>query len=262
MKNNFYIHLLAFFAGAIIFSSCSPHVRTKYFEDFPDSGASKHVVLPNFKAPLIEPDDILSITIQTVDPLASLPVNQAAASSFGAANQGTQQIISGYLVNSEGMVQIPMIGKIKLSGLTTTEASNLIAEKAKYFLKMPSVQVRFANYKVTVLGEVTHPSSYVIPNERFSVMDAIGLAGDLTINGKRDNILLVRDSLGEKVFVRLNLLSTNIYKSRYFYLKNNDLIYVEPNKIKSDVEASTKRQNIQLVLSVITVLTLILIRFK
>jgi polysaccharide export outer membrane protein len=235
--NRFVVNSVIFLCFLIFISSCTPYKNIPYFQDMPDTAYSPVLVkTAPFSEPTIQPDDILVVTIQTIDPQANTILNKTGTSTF-ALNNSTglgpnQPAITGYRVDKFGNIDIPFAGKIHLGGLTTLEAKNLIVQEISKYYKDPTVDVRFSNYKITVLGEVTHPSTYIIPNEKITVFDALGLAGDLTIFGKRENVLLIRDTLGEKKLVRLNLNSKNIIGSPYFYLKQNDVVYVEPNKSK------------------------------
>lgn len=225
----------------ITLSSCGSIKDYKYFADIPDSLVTRDIPTALYKEPLIQSDDILSIAIQMLDPsagtninLANNPVNNPAlnSSSLNPAGMGTTQNY-GYLVDNNGEISLPVLGNIKLAGLSTQAARLKVQERAKQFFKEPSVVLRFANFKVTVLGEVQRPGTYIVPNERITVLDALGYAGDLSIYGKRENILLLRRmNDGTTKAVRLNLNNTAILNSPYFYLQQNDQVYVEPNKAK------------------------------
>ncbi|TCK84938.1 polysaccharide biosynthesis/export family protein [Albibacterium bauzanense] len=232
------------------FSSCVVTKKSVYFNDLPfDSTAV--VNLAKFNEPVIQADDILNITIQTVDVDATAAVNQVSTvPAVGASSASTvgNQVIKGFLVDKDGNVAIPMLGNIKVAGLTTYDARQLIAENASRFFKEPTVQVRFANFKITIIGEVAKPATYTVPNEKVTLLDAIGLAGDLTIYGKRENVMLIRDNLnGEKEFIRFNLNSYDTFKSPYFYLQQNDVIYVEPGKGKVAANNAARTQTISLI---------------
>jgi polysaccharide export outer membrane protein len=240
--------LLSFFLFSL--SSCVVTKKSVYFNDLPlDSIAA--VSLAKFNEPIIQPDDILSITIQTVDIDATAAVNQVSTvPAVGASSASTvgNQVIRGFLVDKDGNVAIPMLGNIKVAALTTYEARQLIAENASRFFKEPTVQVRFANFKITVIGEVERPATYTVPNEKVTLLDAIGLAGDLTIYGKRENVMLIRDnSNGEKEFIRFNLNSYDTFTSPYFYLQQNDVIYVEPGKGKIAANNAGRTQTISII---------------
>jgi len=256
--------LLTLFIGMYI-SSCTPYHSILYLDNIPDSLKSGSTKLAEYTDPKIQPDDILSITIITIDPATATIVNQGQYVPQGnmpGILSGGSTPISGLLVDKKGEVSLPIIGTVKLAGLTTSEARELIKNKTAEFYKDPNVQVRFANFKITVLGEVAKPSTYIVPNEKNTVLDALGLAGDLTIYGKRDNILLIRDSADTKKYVRLNINSTKILKSPYFYLRQNDVIYVEPNRSKLVQSDATQTRIITIGASILTALAIILIRIK
>jgi len=138
-------------------------------------------------------------------------------------------VVAGYLVDRDGFVHLPYVGDILVKGLTSVQVKNLITEKISVYFKDPVVNVRFTNFKITVLGEVRNPTTFLLPNENPTIFDALGLAGDITIYGRRDNVMLVRsDADGKKEIVRLNLDSSSAITSPYFYLKPNDVLIVEP----------------------------------
>jgi polysaccharide export outer membrane protein len=265
MRKNYqlkpYQFLFILFISAALFS-CSTNKNVAYFQDI-DSLKTGEIASASFKEPIIQNDDIISVLIQTIDPKNSDVVNQDSPTlSVGASSAsaiGTQQI-SGFLVDKDGSVEIPLLGKIKIAGLTTSQARDLVKERAKIFYKEPSVQVRFANFKITLIGEVAKPATYTMPNEKVSILDAIGLAGDLTIYGRRENVLLVRDTDGRKTYARFNLNSTDIFKSPYFYLKQNDVIYVEPNKAKITSTDATTTRNVTITVSILTAFLILLTR--
>jgi polysaccharide export outer membrane protein len=162
-----------------------------------------------------------------------------------------------YLVDKEGGIDLPLIGRVMLRGLTTAAAKNIIRNKASTFLKDAIVTVRLQNFKVTVLGEVARPANYIVPNERVSLLDAIGMAGDLTIYGRRENILLIREQEGKKTLTRLNLNSSKIFQSPYYYLQQNDIVYVEPNKQREASSDITTVRNLTIITSLATLATVI-----
>ncbi|MEP6748592.1 MAG: polysaccharide biosynthesis/export family protein [Bacteroidota bacterium] len=216
--------------------SCNTYKNVSYFQDFSDTAKPLIVKTVPFKSPVIQTDDILSVTIQTIDNdvtnllnsnnnAASMPVLSSAATS-GAQN------VSGYLVDNEGYIEVPFVGKVHVAGLTTSQAKDLLSTEVNKYFNDAIVSIRYANFKLTVIGEVLRPSTYVLPNEKVNIFDALGMAGDMTIYGQRENVLLVRDTLNDKKLVRLNLNNKDIVSSPYFYLQPNDIIYVQPNKYK------------------------------
>ncbi len=180
----------------------------------------------------IMPKDELTILVQTTDPLTSEPFNLRSTGQTNSKNQ-----ITGYLVDNDGMINFPIVGKIHVAGLTKTECEDLIKSKIQPYLartENPLVSVRTSSYRITVIGEVNKPGVIPVATEKISLIEALAEAGDMTIYGKRDNVLLVReDKTGEKHTVRLNMNDANIINSPYYYLQQNDIVYVEPHKVKA-----------------------------
>jgi polysaccharide export outer membrane protein len=242
----FSFNCLLIVLSVITLSSCSSIKNVQYFKDIPNN--KLETVLQNvpYTDLKIHPDDIISVSIQTIDPGATQVLNlgnlqNAAIGSTSAGSTGGQNV-SGYLVDQKGNIELPILGMIKVSGLTTEEAREAIRAKAALFLKNATVNVRFANFRVNIVGEVAKPATYVISNEKVNILDALALAGDLTIYGRRDNITLIRqEEDGTRKFIRLDLTNSEILTSPYFYLRQNDYIYVEPSKSK--VASSDAIQN-------------------
>lgn len=263
---------VAFFALVII-SSCSTYKNTTYFMDIPDTlKASNGIAIPlaKYADPKIQAGDLLYVLIQTIDPRANNITGNTTGATFttqatSTAAPGTSTM-PGYLVDKNGNIELALVGDIKISGLSTSEARDAIRKKAAIYYKDPVVNVRFANFTVSVLGEVRQPAQYTIPGERTTVLDAIAMAGDLTIYGKRENILLLREENGIKTPIRLNLNSSDILKSPYFFLKQNDVIYVEPNKAKVASNDYIKDRNtgyaISIATSLISIAIILLTRVK
>jgi len=250
----------------ILISSCNSAKNITYFQNVPDSiyNRSYSTAVAQFSEPVIQPNDILQISILTLDPESNSVLTPANSGSFsvqaGAATGAVPQTISGFMVDADGSIELPLAGKIKVAGLTTIQARDLIRSKIAVLYKEPVVSVRFANFTITVLGEVARPSTYVVPNEKISIIDAIGMAGDLTIYGKRENILLTRDSSGHKIFTRFNLNSSDIMQSPYFYLKQGDIVYVEPAKSKAATTDAARTRNITIGASIISLLIVLFSR--
>jgi len=209
--------------------SCSSQKKTAYF---PNQGTTEMSSSNQGPKPVIEINDMLSITVSSLSAQSNNafdPPHQSTVTAIGYNT--TINPLSGYLVGPEGYVKLPQIGSVMAAGLTPHELEDTITNRllAKQLYVDPIVDVRHLNFKVTVLGEVAHPSVFNIPNSKVSLLEAIGMAGDLTIYGKRDNVLLIREENKKKITVRLNLNSEDLFKSPYYYLKTNDVIYVEPN---------------------------------
>jgi polysaccharide biosynthesis/export protein len=235
--------------------SCVNTKKTTYFNDLGNSyiKASEAIV------PVIHKNDLLSIFVSSRNEEASKIFNDPNLSNtiMTTAN-GTMQQMVGYLVTADGSFMFPELGRIKAEGLTIKELSDEIVNKIKEkeLLIDPIVTIRFINFRVTILGEVGHPTVVSVPNERISILEAIGLAGDLTIYGKRDNVLLIREEKGGKQVVRINLNSKEILSSPYYYLQTNDVIYVEANKEKV-ASVSNGRQLLPVIFSALALATTI-----
>lgn len=208
--------------------------------------------------PVLQPDDLLSIIISAETPELTVPFNLPAI-------QGNYQVdnnqngIKTYLIDSYGFIDFPVIGKIKLGGLTRSEAVAKIAEPISQYITKPSVNLRILNYKVSVIGEVNKPDTFTLESERLTLLEALSMAGDLTIYGKRDNILIIRESDGKKSFNRVDLTKADFINSPFYYLAQNDVVVVEPNKTK--VNASVIGPNAAILISATSVLLTIVLIF-
>ncbi len=187
----------------------------------------------------IQPKDLLSITINATDPQAAAPFNLTVQTAINTAQTNvsttTQPSLQQYLVSNEGEIDFPVIGTVKVGGLTKKEAENLIREKLKPYLKEnPIVTVRMSNYKISVIGEVNRPGTFTISNEKVNIFEALAMAGDMTVYGMRTNVKLVRENNdGKREIFALNLNDENIIHSVYYQLQQNDIVYVTPNKTKA-----------------------------
>ena len=187
--------------------------------------------------PRIVPGDLLSITVGSDNPESVSIFNKTFSGSTSSVENSTPTSSNAtYLVDNKGIIDFPIIGKLNVGGMTRNEAEEFIKSKIypQYVKKEPTVTIRVENFKIAVLGEVKVPNIYNVPNERISVLEAVAMAGDLQLTGRRDNILLIRfKGDGSKEVARINLNDPNLLFSPYFYLQQNDILYVEPNKSKA-----------------------------
>ncbi len=191
----------------------------------------------------LETGDILSIEVTTSDPEVAKPFNQAELVRQGNQSGSYENGVAasfGYLIAEDSTISMPIIGKVKVAGLTHGEAVKVVESTLAEYLDGPSISLRILNFKVTVLGEVDHPGTFSIPNERITILEAIGIAHDLKITGKRQNVLVIRTEGNQKKEYRVDLTSKNLFESPAYYLKQNDIVYVEPNS-KSRYDASVMR---------------------
>lgn len=231
------ISFAAVILAAIIFlGSCGSTKDVPYFQNSNSVDLTKSKILYDAK---IMPKDILTITVSTTDDEAAAPFNLTVPTPYTTNQRSTysQAMLQSYLVDNDGYIDFPKIGMVKLGGLTKAEAEKLIQTKIKPYMseiEMPIVTVRMSNYKISVLGEVQRPGMYTVTNEKISILEALAQAGDLTIYGVRNNVKLIReDATGEKTINVLDLTDANIINSPYYYLQQNDIVYVEPNKVKA-----------------------------
>ena len=254
---NFTKSTLLIVASALLLTACVNTRKTTYFTDVTDGILTTHTPIPES---VIQKNDLLSITVNSLNPVESerfnLPFNTNNFNNISGINP-----TSGYLVDTDGFIQFPVLGNIKADGLTKERLKENILKKIldSQFLKEPVVNVRILNFRVTVIGEVQRPSVVSIPNEKISLLEAIGLAGDLTIYGKRENVLVIREENGNKIIKRLNLNSNELLSSPYYYLKSNDIVYVEPNKTRVAL-ANRTQQTAPLILSGLSLVAIILDR--
>jgi len=230
MKNNTMFSRTTFVAVILfMMTSCVNTRNSRYFVDQNDAVLEATTTNPET---VIVPSHLLGITVTSLNPTATAIFNTTPENSF---QQGP-----GYLVNKEGNIQFPVLGNIKAQGLTGNQLREEIVKMLvdKKLLIDPIVNVRFLNFKVTVLGEVGRPTVIDVPNERISLLEALGLAGDITIYGKRDNVMVIREENSKKIIKRINLNTSELFKSPYYYLKANDIVYVEANQAK--IASSTR----------------------
>lgn len=206
--------------------SCGMRKNIVYFQTDADSVAAQHYT------PVLKRDDYLSIVITSNDMESSTVFNSPFLRIGGSASGGGQSSTdkSGFLVDENGDVNLPILGKVHVAGLKRTEAIILLQDKLKQYIQNPVVNIQILNYKITVLGGVNQPGIYSINNERLTVIEAIGMAGDLKITGKRKNILVIREVNGQKIQYRMDLTkSEEVFNSPAYYMTQNDVVYVEPN---------------------------------
>lgn len=229
--------LIYMLLGVALLASCTSYKQVPYLQNAEEiNRMAQQLTLYDAK---IMPKDLLAITINTTDPQVSAPFNLIMQTPVNVANRNTysttQPTIQQYLVSNTGEIDFPILGRLKVGGLTKSEAEDMIREKLSPYLKeIPIVNVRMSNYKISVLGEVNRPGSFTVGNEKINVLEALAMAGDMTVYGIRDNVKLIReDAQGKREIITLNLNDANLITSPYYYLKQNDILYITPNKAKA-----------------------------
>ncbi|WP_298479687.1 polysaccharide biosynthesis/export family protein [uncultured Maribacter sp.] len=207
----------------LFFSSCASKKDIVYFQNASDY---ETIVSDNSHTNKFKIDDVISIHVSTLDPEASLPFNLFK----GAEEGGIRPEQVDYIIDKKGEIDFPVLGSIKIVGLSPEETKELITEKLSLYLKNPIVNIRLKNFTVTVLGEVRSPGTYPVYGEQITILEALGLANDLTIKGMRSNVMVIRDFNGTKVYTRVDLTKKEALNSPVYYLTQNDVVYVEPNQ--------------------------------
>ncbi|PQJ11650.1 hypothetical protein CJD36_007590 [Flavipsychrobacter stenotrophus] len=236
------------------FNSCVTSKKSLYFQNVPDSIASNNPFIidsvTKFVSPVILPNDLLAITVQTIQ--------QSESSTPIQPTKGVFDPLSGFLVDKNGNIEISLIGFVKVGGLTTSEARELIKDKAKEYYKEPVVNLKIANFDIFFLGEIVQHGPFSFPSEKVNILEALASAGDVPLTAKRNNLLLIRTVGDRKELVRFNTLNTDMFRSPYFYLRQRDIIYVEPTKYRIQSSDNRLTRTIGIIGGIISLSTLIL----
>lgn len=248
-----------FLAVSILFLSvsCASQKQISYLQNVPER--YEQIIENNYEI-TIHPDDLLSIMVNSKDtelaqmfnlPMVSFQINNSTTGIGSSQNK-----VLGYLVDSEGYIDFPFLGKLKVLGLTRTQLTSLIKEQliGKGLLNDPIVTVQFLNFRISVMGEVSHPGTFDLTSDRITILEALSRAGDLTIYGKRDNVKIIREQNGKRSVATLDLRNDNIFNSPYYYLQQNDIVYVEPNKAKAGQREINQNRSIGTWASIVSVL--------
>jgi len=241
----------------VLLNSCVSHEELLNFNEGPEFPVDPETIA-DVPPVIIQADDELDIRVYASNPVAAAPFNLNVKSAEGGSIlQGGSS--PSYLVNSSGYIDFPTLGRIMVAGLTIEAAKDTISQQLLTYIKDPIVHIRFANFRFTVLGEVTQPATFVVSDEKVTVLEAIGLAGDLTDFGNRNNVLVVREQNGKRTYGRISLRSREVFKSPYFYVRQNDLIYVEPTSSKTAVVPNAAQVAIPWIASLTSIVTLIVL---
>ncbi|TDU39998.1 polysaccharide export outer membrane protein [Gelidibacter sediminis] len=238
-------------------SSCASRKDFIYFQDEPLSGG---YIDSSPEQLTYKPNDILTITVTAADPIAAQPFNLAIVSDTeDLVMTNNNRRIQSYLIDYNGNIEFPVLGTLHIAGMTRIQLTEMLKEKISAYAKDPIINIRLVNFTVTILGEVSNPGTFTIQNERVSLLEALGLANDLTIYGHRNNVLLIREVDGKKRFAKIDLTSVNSISSPLYYLQQNDVLVVEPNN--SRIRSSNYNENNAILISAIGTLTTIVAVF-
>lgn len=239
--------IFAFSILLIILGSCASRDKMRYYKGI-EEAANADSISYN---PVLKQDDLLSIIVSSPSAEATANFN---VMSYGVGNTGgvpgevaEQPTYLAYLIDNQGYIDFPVLGPLKLGGLTRSAALSMIKTKLKNYIKDPFVTMRILNFKVSVQGEVLRPGTYPINSERITLPEALAMAGDLSIFGRRDNILIIRENEGKKTYNFVDITKADFINSDFYYLSQNDMVYVEPNKVK--MNSAAIGPNITIILS-------------
>ncbi|MEC4116919.1 polysaccharide biosynthesis/export family protein [Myroides phaeus] len=256
MKNKIALRLSFLLGAILLLTSCASREKLVYYQNVED------VLLKETSATHFEtkfrPDDLLMIIVSAEDVEAAAPFNLVNTMTTNPNNpagsgQMQQQL---YLIDSNGNIEFPVLGTLKIAGKTKAEAIDLLTKEISQYINNPIINLRIMNYKVTVQGEVNKPGVHNITSERLTLAEAIALSGDMTVYGKRDNVLVIREIDGKRIPIRVDMTKADFMSSPYYYLNQNDIVYVEPNKTR--INSSVVGPNLSLGLSALSLLVTII----
>lgn len=251
-KNVLFVFLLA-----IILTSCTSSSKITYLQDIDSLKAGDKSIAYE---PILQPDDLLSIIVSAQNPESTIPFNlPQIQGNYEIGNN--QNGIKTYLIDNNGEIDFPVIGKIKLGGLIRSEANKKLENLVSDYVKNPGINLRILNFKISVLGEVSRPGTFPIQSERITLLEALGKAGDLTIYGKRSDILIIRENKGVKKYQRVDITKADFVSSPFYYLAQNDVVVVNPNKTKINSAAVGPNSNI-ILSSISLLITIAVLLFK
>jgi len=234
----------------LLIAGCGVREKVVYFQE---NQNGQDTIRPYSYSPVYHTSDLLSVTISAMDAETAKPFNTNViaytADDGRVSNVPMQQ---GYFVDSAGMIELPVLGPVHVGGLNRSQATELIRKKLDAYIDHPIITIKILNYKITVLGDVRQPGTFQVPGERVTLPEAIGMAGDMNITGVRKNILVIRDIDGIKTEIRVDLTSRESYNSPAYYLMQNDIVYVEPNKARRN--SSVVGTNAGIIVSVTSII--------
>ncbi|MFC5195163.1 polysaccharide biosynthesis/export family protein [Bizionia hallyeonensis] len=240
----------------VVVSSCVTSKEVIYFQDEP---VSEYNDIPMNSDIVYKPNDLIFISVGG-DADAVAPFNLPAVSySVSSVNANADLKMPTYLIDKNGNIEYPVLGTIKLGGLSREDATSFLKNKISAYVKDPIINIRLINFTITVLGEVRNPGTFTVEDERISLIEALGLAGDLTIYGKRENVFLIRERDGKKVFTKFDLTKISTITSPNYYLEQNDVLVIEPNSAK--IRSASYNQNNGVIISAVGTLATILAIF-
>lgn len=267
LKTNMKSKIVSFLLVTLFLGACSVPKDVAYFQGIDDLTKEQLSQTVQQYESRIQPDDLLSITVTATDPTVVTAFNPPAVAFAGQGDEvvHASQSMYTYLVERNGEITFPVLGRLKLGGMSKRDAVQFLQTKISEYVSEPLVDIRILNYKVTILGDVARPGTIALKNDRISILDALGLAGDMNVTANRKNVMLIRETNGVKEYARLDFTDTSVFSSPYYFLQQNDVIYVEPNdaKKKNARFSQAEQFNISVlstILSAISVISLVITR--
>ncbi len=251
--------LLLLWVAALLGHGCVARKDLITIQDTPAQQAAQ------WMEPAVQPGDILHIVVYSADAEAAAPFNlqtAMASNALTAPHQHTLEMFMGYLVSGDGTIDFPVLGTVAVAGLTVPQVRDTLERRLQTYLREAVVSVRFINFRITVLGEVNQPGTYTISSPRITLLEAIGRAGDLSPYANRTNVLHIREQNGQRIYTRVNLQTGEVFASSVYYLQQNDIIYVEPNRAKIAAVADPATRAITYTTGVLSVITLLIALFR
>ncbi|MDR2498013.1 MAG: polysaccharide biosynthesis/export family protein [Tannerellaceae bacterium] len=250
------------FGLLLLAASCGTPKDVVYFQNIDTLAEQQRELMTNNYVSRIAPDDILSIIVTSQSPEVATPfnpplytytipqqekvVNNSSDITMPMAQLSNSSELTPYQVNSDGDIKFPVIGSFHVAGLSKQEVENKLQTEVRRYVPDAIVHVRVQNFKVAVMGDVLQPGIVPVQNERITILEALSRAGDMTINGSRTNVLVIRDYNGEKEYGRIDLTTADIFASPYYYLRQNDIVYVQPNKARQKSARSSAGENLMI----------------
>ncbi|KUJ61705.1 sugar transporter [Flavobacteriaceae bacterium CRH] len=251
-KSSVFIKTTCLLSFIFLLFSCASRKKIVYYQNIDAMTTEQNANSYEVK---IQPDDLLMIIVSAEDPEIAIPFNLSTISTQSDSNLQSasgQRTIQSYLVDRNGNIEFPVVGKIQIGGLTRTEALQSLKDKIRVYIKNPIINMRIMNFKISMQGEVNIPGTYSVSSERVTLIESLSMAKDLTIYGKRDNILVIREINGVKSYNRVDITKADFINSPFYYLAQNDVVYVEPNRTK--VNASAVGPNTSVIISAVSIL--------
>lgn len=246
---------------ALLLSACAGKRNLVYMSNLGDT-AMYSSKITNLVEPRLQHGDILNIVITNVDPETGNLLNKGllpVVNTANLANNAATADVPGYLINGSGDITFPVVGKVKLEGLTVEEAVAKLGEALSTVVKNPIINIKVVNFKITVVGEVNKPGVFNIPNSRVNVLEALGMAGDMTVYGRRENVQVIHEENGQRTVTRINMNDKDALQSPAYYLQQNDVVYVIPDKLR-EKQARTDTKTLSIIVAAATVITVIISR--